>query len=312
MGNTLSELKISVLMSVWNGERFLHQAIDSILNQSYNHFEFIIINDGSFDDSEKIILSYRDPRIVYLRNDINIGLAASLNKGIQIAKGKYIARMDDDDLSHKDRFKVQLEFLENNSNIGVLGTIAKYITEENEYITTTALPENDKEIKKKLPLFWFHHGSVVIRKEFLIECGGYDSWCKRIEDLLLWNKLSYLTDFHVIQEPLYTWRLTVKGATNVPLSKDVKLLLNKFKTVSTIDQVISEIKAYDTKADIDQKTNPNSIIRQYQYYKKIIEYSLGNRNFNLVLKYYRKLLRYHFRIDDTVLIPLKIIKKIIK
>ncbi|MFV8341107.1 glycosyltransferase family 2 protein [Flavobacterium sp. XS2P39] len=312
MGNTLSELKISVLMSVWNGERFLHQAIDSILNQSYNNFEFIIINDGSFDDSEKIILSYKDPRVVYLKNDINIGLAASLNKGIQIAKGKYIARMDDDDLSHKDRFKIQLEFLENNPNIGVLGTIAKYITEENEYITTTALPENDKEIKKKLPLFWFHHGSVVIRKEFLIECGGYDSWCKRIEDLLLWNKLSYLTDFHVIQEPLYTWRLTVKGATNVPLSKDVKLLLNKFKTVSTIDEAIAEIKVYDMKADIDQKNSPNSTVRQYQYYKKIIGYSLGSRNFNVVLKYYYKLLRYHFRIDDAFLIPLKIIKKIIK
>jgi glycosyltransferase involved in cell wall biosynthesis len=97
-------------MSVYNEEKYLSEAIESILNQTYSDFEFIIINDCSTDASCDIILSYIDKRIVFIENEINIGLARSLNKGIDIAKEKYIARMDADDISLPERFEMQIWF----------------------------------------------------------------------------------------------------------------------------------------------------------------------------------------------------------
>jgi len=312
MDCTINQPKISVVMAVWNGERFLNDAIDSILNQTFSDFEFIIVNDGSTDKTEKIILSYTDSRIVYLKNDFNIGLAASLNKSIKVAKGEYIARMDDDDLCNIDRFKIQLDFMENNKDIGVVGTLANYITEENEYLLTTQLPEFHNEIKKKIPMFWFHHGSVMMRKELLLRCGCYDEWCKRIEDLLLWNKLAFLTHFHVIQAPLYTWRLTIKGATNVPLSIQVKELLRKIHKTESLQDVIAEIKAYDIEAESDQKTNQNSRLREYQYNKKVVGYAIDGKRRSLALKYYFRLISMKIKIKDFIFIPLRILKTYIK
>ena len=95
---------ISVLMPVYNVEKYLQEAIESILNQTYSNFEFLIINDGSSDKSGEIINSYNDSRIVYLQNNKNKGLVYTLNYGISLAKGEYIARMDGDDISLPDRF----------------------------------------------------------------------------------------------------------------------------------------------------------------------------------------------------------------
>ena len=108
---------ISVIMSVYNGESYLKDSIDSILNQTFNDFEFIIVNDNSNDSSKEIILSYADERIIYLENKQNIGLASSLNKAIKKAKGIFIARMDDDDISYADRFRLQVDFLESNPKL---------------------------------------------------------------------------------------------------------------------------------------------------------------------------------------------------
>ena len=102
---------ISVIMPVYNGEKYLKKAIDSILSQSFTNFEFIIINDGSTDLSEKIIKAYKDERIRYIKNEVNIKLIKTLNKGIDLAKGKYIARMDCDDISFPDRFLKQINVL---------------------------------------------------------------------------------------------------------------------------------------------------------------------------------------------------------
>jgi glycosyltransferase involved in cell wall biosynthesis len=102
---------ISCIMSVYNGEMFLNKAIDSILNQTFNDFEFIIINDNSTDSSRDIILSYNDSRIKFINNEINLGLTKSLNNGLNIAKGKFIARMDADDYSLPDRFEESLRLM---------------------------------------------------------------------------------------------------------------------------------------------------------------------------------------------------------
>ena len=113
---------ITVLMSVYNGERYLQESIKSILCQTFTNFEFIIIDDCSDDTSCKIIESYNDKRIKLIRNRINLGLSASLNIGIRASRGKYIARFDSDDISCPERIETQYRFMEENSQIGILGT----------------------------------------------------------------------------------------------------------------------------------------------------------------------------------------------
>ena len=122
---------LSVLMPVFNAERYLRAAIESILNQTFADFEFIILNDGSTDGSKEIILSYPDPRIRYVENEKNLGLIQTLNKGVGLCKGKYIARMDADDISMPDRLKRQYRFMEKHPNVGVCGTWAKVIDATN-------------------------------------------------------------------------------------------------------------------------------------------------------------------------------------
>ena len=113
-------------MSVYNSEDYLKEAIDSILGQTYANLEFIIIDDASTDRSLDIVKSYNDKRILLIKNEVNIGLAASLNKGIEIARGKYIARMDSDDISQSNRIYEQVKYLENNPDILCYGSWARY------------------------------------------------------------------------------------------------------------------------------------------------------------------------------------------
>src|SRR6266498_4162605 len=113
---------VTVLMSVYNGERYLSEAIDSIINQTFADFEFVIINDGSTDSSREIINAYRDPRIRLVDNSQNIGLPKSLNLGLALARGEYVARQDADDISHPTRFEKQVEYLDDHGEVVVLGT----------------------------------------------------------------------------------------------------------------------------------------------------------------------------------------------
>ena len=119
--------KLSVIMPVYNGERYLSQAIESILNQTFRDFELLIINDGSTDRSREIAASYADPRIVLTDNERNMGLSRSLNRGIRLARGEYIARQDADDLSHPDRLRRQVEYLERHPDTVLLGTRIQWI-----------------------------------------------------------------------------------------------------------------------------------------------------------------------------------------
>jgi glycosyltransferase involved in cell wall biosynthesis len=122
--------KLSVIMSVHNGEKYLREAIESILNQTFTDFKFIIINDGSTDNSLAIIRSYDDKRIRILNNGTNIGLTKSLNKALKQAKGKYIARQDADDVSLPDRFEAQLKYFVQYPEVALLGTSTYIINQE--------------------------------------------------------------------------------------------------------------------------------------------------------------------------------------
>ncbi len=197
---------ISVLLPVYNAQEFLREAIESILNQSFKNFELIIINDGSTDHSEEIICSFDDKRIVYVKNETNLKLIETLNKGIQLCKGKYIARMDADDISMPDRLEKQYRFMESNPSVGLCGTWAKVINEKGE--ETGRIKNFTQNADLKIHLLFsvpFVHPTVMMKTELLKE-EFYSTQYPHAEDYDLWCRLSRKTQIANIPEFLFKYR----------------------------------------------------------------------------------------------------------
>jgi len=177
--------KVSVLMATHNGQRFIKEAIDSILGQTFGDFEFLIVDDGSTDLTPSILSEYakKDQRITIIANSERLGLTKSLNKLIKQAKGEYIARMDDDDVNLKDRLEKQLDFMQKNPDIVLLGSFAFLINEKGEIIGEKKLALGSEEIKNKL-LFnnQIIHPSWLAKKDILIAEGLYNEQFKKAQD----------------------------------------------------------------------------------------------------------------------------------
>jgi glycosyltransferase involved in cell wall biosynthesis len=143
---------ISIIMSTYNWEKYIEKSIDSVLNQIYTNFEFIIIDDYSTDDTYKIIKQYlnKDERIVYVKNLSNLGLTKSLNKWLELANGKYIARIDDDDLWEKEKLEKQMKFLNDNKEYWIVWTNFKYIDETWKTIWNRSRYKDDLSIKRNI------------------------------------------------------------------------------------------------------------------------------------------------------------------
>lgn len=199
---------VSVVLAVYNGEVYLKDTIESVLNQSFKDFEFIIVNDCSTDTSESIILSYDDPRIVYLKNSRNLKLVDSLNRGISASRSDFIARIDADDIMSYDRLKIQYEFLNDHKNIGLLGSNVKIIDEHNNFISQWSFPNSNIELKKLLlkrnP---FLHPAIMFKKDLLIEDSHfYDSKYPSCEDYELFIRLKDRTEFYSLSDELTFYR----------------------------------------------------------------------------------------------------------
>jgi glycosyltransferase involved in cell wall biosynthesis len=209
----ISNPKVTVLMSVYNGERFLQQAIDSILNQTYQDFEFLIIDDGSNDRSREIIQSHKDQRIRLIYNEENIGLTPSLNKGLELARGEYIARMDADDVSFPQRLEKQVEFLEHNPEVILLGAWAEVVDENGKIIKVWRYPTKDCVIRWRL-LFGncLVHSSVIYRKDKVLDAGGYNSSITYAQDYELWTKLSTIAQIRQLPQVLIRHRRFMPGS----------------------------------------------------------------------------------------------------
>ena len=208
---------ISVVMSVYNGEKYLSEAIESILKQTYKDFEFIIVNDGSTDSSLEIIREYQkqDNRIKIIDQE-NTGLAKALNNGIKITQGKYIARMDADDISLPERLEIQVQFLNENKTIGLVGLSAIAIDEKGEDICLLKRPLSDCDIKEMLKeTSPFFHGSVMFHKDLFDSVGSYpEELSIFFEDWVLFRKMGKITNFANLAEPLYMFRITPTAINN--------------------------------------------------------------------------------------------------
>jgi len=204
----MSELKLSVVLPVYNAEKYLDEAIQSILNQTYTNFEFIIINDGSTDSSLEIIKKYKnqDDRIILITRE-NRGLISSLNEGIEQSKGKFIARMDADDISLPTRFKKQVILMENN-NIDICGCHFSMINKNGKYIKTIYCPlDNDSLLLFLTLIVPFAHGSVMINKRFLIHHNLKYGENENAEDKALWASMyNEGARFDNVNEVLFEYR----------------------------------------------------------------------------------------------------------
>ena len=204
-------------MSVYNGEKYLNQAIESILKQSLADFELLVINDGSTDKTFEILDKYQkqDSRVKIIHQEKNFGLTKSLNKAIRLAQGKYLARIDADDLAYSSRFEKQADFLEKHSKIALVGSQADIINEEGKIIGKLRYPTNDQEIRKQLikhnP---FGHSLVMFRREILKKTGDYNEDFICAQDYDLWMKISKHTKLANISETLGAWRLRKEAITS--------------------------------------------------------------------------------------------------
>jgi len=206
--------KVTVLMSVYNGEKYLREAIDSILAQTFKNFEFLIVNDGSTDKTAEILKSYKDSRIKIISNEKNIGLTKSLNKGLKAAKGNYIARQDADDVSMPERLEKEVEFLEQNRNVGLVGTDYLFINEKGKVVHIVKCLNGSRELKEKLlEGNQFGHGSVMLRRECIDEVGTYREEFKFAQDYDFYLRIAEVYDVANISEPLYQWRINVKSVS---------------------------------------------------------------------------------------------------
>lgn len=231
--------KISVVMSVYNEpQHFVKKAIDSILNQTFGDFEFIIVCDNPKNvELYKFLKSVQetDKRVKIIKNEVNIGLTKSLNKAIANSEGIYIARMDADDISEKNRFEEQVKFMDAHSNVGVCGSQINYIDENDKIIGQNLLPEEKKDFPYMVMPF-FVHPAVMMRKSFLMKLDGpYNAHFKYAQDFSLWNRLDDICDFYNLPMILFNYRKTAnqigakKSSEQQGFSEEIQLSYLKKK-----------------------------------------------------------------------------------
>ena len=241
---------VSVLMAVYNYEGFISESIESILSQSFTDFEFVIVDDASTDNTANIIKSYKDPRIVFIQNQENIGQTRSLNKGLKVAKGKYIARIDGDDIALENRLSKQVEFLDRNPAVGVVGAWLEAIDENNKLIRRSKYPILPNVLRLLILniLHWpcLTHPSVMIRKDALDDVGFYDEKYSISQDYDLWLRITRKYLARNIPEVLMRYR---EHSSSLSRKK-------KEKTRAEVRDIIGKnVKYYLPNIDLYKKTS---------------------------------------------------------
>lgn len=204
----MSENLISIIMPVKNAEKFIRDSVQSILAQTYKNFEFIIIDDGSTDNTREIIESIKDERIKFYKNE-SAGLIEQLNFGLNKSNGEFVARMDADDTVSPEKLEMQINYLLNNKDIHLVGTNFVFMNENGKSLMTKNLPEEHEDIEFMMPFIdSVLHSSILTYKKVLHDSGGYDKeYFSAEDDELFLRLLSLGYKMHNIQKTLYKYRL---------------------------------------------------------------------------------------------------------
>ena len=331
--NEKSKPLVSCVMSTYERYDYLQESVDSILNQTYRNLELIVILEYCKNQAiiEKMLKKLNDSRIKIIKNTERIGFAESLNIGIKAAKGKYIARMDDDDISHLTRFERQVEFLENHGDVGICGTSGNFFGKYQGNIPV----KTDPETLKVTTLFKtpFIHPTVMMRKDMIEHYNLYYDKNYFTEDYELWSRAVNCFKISNIDCSLLDYRCSdtnsTAGQNEIKIHNSHKAIMkNQLKKYLNLDLTNNEIETIQLRKDIitnsaNQKEiiclrkevlkkiiNANNITNYYD--KKVLEkilqeeFAYNNINIKRVLKHIIKKIispfysRLMFRIDEKI------------
>lgn len=281
---------ISVVMPVYNSEKFLPSAIESILNQSYNKYEFLIFNDASSDNSKEIINNYLklDSRIKFYNSSVNKGYSYWLNESLKYIRSDYLVRMDADDVSDLYRFEKQYNFLKKNQEYSVVGSFIKIIDENDRLIRKSKYPITNDGIKRHLKNFsTFAHPSTMINVTYLNKIGGYRTIFEPAEDYDLWTRLSIISKMHNIPQYLLNYRQHISSVSIQ--RKEEQLIKTFFIKENYQNLLIGKDLIVEKKL---KKIDKNICRRLFKNFNKFeLDFKYGNlHNFILKKKYFKVLI----------------------
>lgn len=267
-------------MPAYNAEKYIGEAIESILNQTFQDFELIIIDDGSTDNTFQLIKAIRSEKIVLLQTPQNSGASASRNLGISVARGEYIAFLDADDWAYPQRLQKQVDFLDKNPQIGLVGTWTEIVDESGKFIDefVSEIPQN-----QIAPRLLFHNcfatSSVALRKEFAAY--QFDNTYLLAEDYELWLRLVTKTQLGIIKEKLIKYLAHSQGISKLQKEKMkqnvLRILLNGLGMLG-IKPTEKEIILHTQIAHLDFEASKNFLIDANQWLLKLKE---ANKNKNI-------------------------------
>ena len=226
---------VSIILPVYNAEEFLKTAIDSVLSQTYQYFELLIINDGSTDNTSNIIQTFNDPRIVFINQLSNKGITYRLNEGIKTATGKYIARIDADDIWHPQKLEKQVSYMKHHHDISFLATDFNFLNHNGQIIKTI---KNSKYHLKKniLKRNLICHSSILLKKDIIKHIGKYNPAYEYAEDYDLWIRILSNYNSFILPEVLTNYRITNTSISFKHRHKQIinttKIKINGFKILN--------------------------------------------------------------------------------
>ena len=298
-GKELKKGLISVVMSNYNTPiNYLKEAIDSVLKQTYSNFEFIIIDDGSTDDSLEFIKSYDDPRIKLIVNEENIGLAHSLNRGFDAASGEFIARMDTDDICYPQRFEKQIEYMQENPNTIVCGAWAKIIDSQNQETGESwGSPIIKDTDSYRIGLLFSNnpliiHPSAFFNHKLLMKYNlVYNNQFPHAEDYEFWTRCAKYADCEILREYLLKFRRRESSvsASFTKLQKEEAYSIIKIQLNELGLRMSSDIQDLHYRLFVDMKPYDNTLKK---WIKRIISANTKYKVFNQ--KKLKKLLWYRW------------------
>jgi len=297
-------LPVTVLMSCYNGQKWIGNAIESVLNQTFKDFEFIIIDDGSTDSSVNIIKNYldKDQRVRLIEKE-NTGLPDSLNVGVNNARGKWIARLDADDLCESQRLEKQLKVANSDDSLVLIGSAYFQMNELGEVDELQTYPESHKQLRKNLlhNKRFFAHSSSLYKTEEVRNVGGYRPRIKKAEDYDLWLRLSKVGKMRCLSEPLIRFRCHPNQISHEDSGKrqiiDGRVALTSYwiRQFGYPDPVnLSESEFQQFRSWIKQKILDNELF-EYRSFINEIKTQVKNRDYSRFFKYCMKSPAYIIR-----------------
>jgi len=259
----MNDPKVTVLMPAYNAEKYIGEAIASVLAQSFTDFELLIVNDGSTDETKNVVRSFSDPRIVLISQD-NKGVASALNLGLSLARAPFIARFDADDICFTNRLKVQYDFITTYPEYSVVGSAADYVDADGHFIFTHH-PQGhlNEEIQQlKYSVCPFIHSSVFYKKEVVINNGGYNEHAYTYEDHFLWVNILKNEKACNLSQALIKVRLNPESITIDEKWHSRKFRLIKYSTLK--NRSITEAEGQELYQVSEKHSSPK--IKEGAYY----------------------------------------------